>query len=216
LGSKKAKFEYKEEEMYKVKELDYFRKAGDFVFKWSRNLTIARKILLAVTIACVTGLGAQFKIPLPWTPVPITMQTFFVLVAGVLLGRKWGGVSQIIYVSFGILGIPWFAGSSIFGPTGGYLIGFILAAFFLGYATDKYTGKKSFAYIFSLMFFASFFLIYIPGLIQLGFYFYLIKGSFPGFASILSMGLLPFIPGALIKIVLAALVSYNMLPRKTT
>jgi len=202
--------------MYKVKELDNFRKAGDFVFKWSRSLTIAKKIVLALTMACVTGLSAQVRIPLPWTPVPITMQTFFVLIAGVLLGRRWGGLSQIIYVGIGVLGIPWFAGSSIFGPTGGYLIGFILAAFFLGYVIDKYVHLRDFASILFLMLFASFFLIYIPGLIQLGFYFYMIKGSFPGLIPILSMGLFPFIPGALIKITLAAAVSYNLIPYESS
>ena len=200
--------------MYKVKELDDFRKAGDFVFKWSRSLTVAKKIILAVSMACVTGLSAQVRIPLPFTPVPITMQTFFVLIAGVLLGRRWGGLSQIIYVGIGVLGIPWFAGSSIFGPTGGYLIGFILAAFFLGYVIDKYVHLRDFASILFLMLFASFFLIYIPGLIQLGFYFYMIKGSFPGLIPILSMVLFPFIPGALIKIVFAAAVSCTLIPRE--
>jgi biotin transport system substrate-specific component len=200
--------------MYKVKELDDFRKVGDFVFKWSRSLTIAKKIVFALTMACVTGLSAQVRIPLPFTPVPITMQTFFVLIAGVLLGRKWGGLSQIIYVGIGVLGIPWFAGSSIFGPTGGYLIGFILAAFFLGYVIDTYVHLRNFVSILLLMLFASFFLIYIPGLIQLGFYFYMIKGSFPGLIPILSMGLFPFIPGALIKIVFAAAISCTLIPRE--
>lgn len=199
--------------MYNVKELDDFKKVRDFVFKWSRSLTITKKIALAFTMACVTGLSAQVRIPLPWTPVPITMQTFFVLIAGVLLGRKWGGVSQLIYVGFGILGIPWFAGSSILGPTGGYLFGFILAAFFLGYVVDKYIHSRDFIPILSLMFFASLFLIYIPGLIHLGFYFYLIKGSFPGLVPILSMGLFPFIPGALIKISLAAVIAATILPK---
>jgi biotin transport system substrate-specific component len=199
--------------MYNVKELDDFKRAGDFVFKWSRSLTITKKIALALTMACVTGLSAQVRITLPFTPVPITMQTFFVLIAGVILGRRWGGVSQIIYVGFGMLGLPWFAGSSILGPTGGYLLGFILAAFFLGYVVDKYIHSRDFIPILSLMFFASFFLIYIPGLIHLGFYFYLIKGSFPGFVPILSMGLFPFIPGALIKISLAAAVAATILPK---
>jgi biotin transport system substrate-specific component len=201
--------------MYNVKELDDFRKAGDFIFKWARSLTITKKIALSFTMACITGLSAQFRIPLPWTPVPITMQTFFVLIAGVLLGRKWGGVSQIIYVGFGVLGIQWFAGSSIFGPTGGYLIGFILAAFFLGYVIDKSIVSKNFISILCLMVFANFLLIYIPGLIHLGFYLYLIKGSFPGFVPILSMGLFPFIPGALIKISLAAAVATALLPKDT-
>ena len=200
--------------MYKVKELDYYRKAGDFVFKWSRSLTVVKKIVFALIIACATGLSAQVRIPLPFTPVPITMQTFLVLISGIILGRRWGGLSQIMYVGIGILGIPWFAGSNIFGPTGGYLIGFILAAFFLGHVIDKYIHLRNFTSILLLMFFTTIFLIYIPGLIHLGFYLYLIKGSFPGLMPILSMGFFPFIPGALIKISLAAAISRVVIPKE--
>ena len=138
--------------MYKIKELDDFKKAGDFVFKWSRSLTIAKKIAFALTLACATGLSAQVRIPLPFTPVPITMQTFLVLISGVILGRRWGGLSQIMYVGVGVLGIPWFAGSSIFGPTGGYLIGFILAAFFLGHVIDTYLHLRNFTSLLLLIF----------------------------------------------------------------
>jgi biotin transport system substrate-specific component len=199
--------------MYNVKELDNFKRTLGVFFYWSRSLTVGKKIVFAIGIACLTGLSAHFKVPLPWTPVPITLQTFFVLLAGVLLGRNWGGVSQMIYVGAGMLGFGWFAGGSIFGPTGGYLIGFVLSAFFLGYAIDKYLHSRKFLSILSFMFFACFFLIYIPGLIQLGFYLYLVKGAFPGFAALLSMGFFPFIPGDLIKISLAAAVATAILPK---
>jgi biotin transport system substrate-specific component len=199
--------------MYNVKELDNFKRALGVFFYWSRSLTVGKKIVFAIGIAFLTGLSAHFKVPLPWTPVPITLQTFFVLLAGVLLGRNWGGVSQIVYVGVGMLGVRWFAGGSIFGPTGGYLIGFILAAFFLGFAIDKYLHSRKFFSILSLMFFACFFLIYIPGLIQLGFYLYLIKGSFPGLTTLLTMGFFPFVPGDLIKITLAAAFATAILPK---
>jgi biotin transport system substrate-specific component len=201
--------------MYNVKESNSFKRTSWLFFNWSRSLTMVRKGIFAIGIACLTALSAHLKVSLPWTPVPITSQTFFVLLAGVLLGRNWGGISQIIYVGIGMLGFGWFAGGSIFGPTGGYLIGFILSAFFLGYAVDKYLYSRKFLSILLLMFFAGFFLIYIPGLIQLGFYLYLIKGSFPGFATLLTMGLFPFVPGDLIKITLAAAVASAIIPRKT-
>ncbi len=201
--------------MYNVKELDNFKRALWVFFYWSRSLTAVKKSVFAIGIACLTGLSAYLKVPLLWTPVPITLQTFFVLLAGVLLGRNWGGVSQIIYVGVGMLGFGWFAGGSIFGPTGGYLIGFILAAFFLGYAIDKYLHSRKFLSILLLMFFACFFLIYIPGLIQLGFYLYLVKGSFPGLATLLAMGFFPFVPGDLIKITLAAAVAAAIIPKNT-
>jgi biotin transport system substrate-specific component len=201
--------------MYDVKVLNNFKRISWLFFNWSRSLTILKKSFFAIGIACLTGLSAQVKVPLPWTPVPITLQTFFVLLAGVLLGRNWGGVSQMVYVGVGILGVQWFAGGSIFGPTGGYLIGFILAAFFLGYVIDIYANLRSFFSILLLMTFACFFLIYIPGLVQLGVYFYVIKGSFPGLATLFAMGLFPFIPGALIKITLAAAVAVAILPKNT-
>jgi len=103
-------------------------------------------------MACVTGLLAQIKISLPWTPVPITGQTFAVLLTGVLLGRWWGGISQVIYVVMGVVGIPWFAGlsggySALIGPSGGYIIGFILAALFLGISLTNILGQGVFLHV---------------------------------------------------------------------
>lgn len=200
--------------MYNAKVSYSFKKNSILFFRWSRSLPLAQKILFTLGIACLTGLSAQVRFFLPWTPVPITPQTFFVLLAGVLLGRKWGGVSQMIYVGVGVMGLQWFAGGSVLGPTGGYLIGFILAAFFLGYVIDAYAKTRTFFSILLLMFFANFFLIYIPGLVQLGFYFYVIKGSFPGFSELFAMGLFPFVPGAVIKVILAAAVTTAIIPRK--
>jgi len=199
--------------MYNVKVLNDFKRASWLFFNWSRNLTIVKKSLFAIGVACLTGLSAQIRVSLPWTPVPITLQTFFVLLAGVLLGRNWGGISQMVYVYVGMLGVGWFAGGSVIGPTGGYLVGFVLAAFFLGYVVDRYVKLRTFSSIFLLMLFANFFLIYTPGLIQLGFYFYLIKGSFPGFTPLLAMGFFPFIPGAIIKVLFASVVATAILPR---
>ena len=200
--------------MYNVKESNDFKRTLCLVFNWSRSLTLVKKIVFTIGIAFLTGLSAHVKVMLPWTPVPVTMQTFFVLLAGVLLGRTWGGVSQLIYVGLGILGFQWFAGGSIFGPTGGYLVGFILTAFFLGYAIDRYVNLRNFASIFMLMFFANLFLVYIPGLIQLGFYLYAIKGSFSGLMVLLTMGFFPFIPGIFIKTTLAAAVASAIMPKE--
>ena len=113
------------------------------VFRWRYELSIPKKLAMALGMAVLTGLLAQARIQLPWSPVPITGQTFAVLLAGVLLGRRWGGISLAAYVGIGAAGVPWFApqaGMPIFsaggigiltGATGGYLIGFILAALFI-------------------------------------------------------------------------------------
>ena len=114
------------------------------VFRWRFELSIPKKLALALGIAGLTGLVAQFRFYIPWSPVPITGQTFAVLLAGVLLGKWWGGASLAIYAGIGAAGVPWFApqtGMPIFsnggidvlrGASGGYIIGFIFAALFLG------------------------------------------------------------------------------------
>jgi len=76
-------------------------------------------------MACLTGILAQARIYLPWTPVPITGQTIAVILAGILLGKCWGSISMAIYGIMGIAGIPWLSGAtSGWGPTSGYLLGF--------------------------------------------------------------------------------------------
>ncbi|MBI4302795.1 MAG: biotin transporter BioY, partial [Chloroflexi bacterium] len=69
------------------------------VFRWRYELSIPKKIALAVGVAGAVGLLAQARLPLPWSPVPITGQTFGVLLAALFLGRWWGGVSLAIYAT---------------------------------------------------------------------------------------------------------------------
>ena len=188
------------------------------VFRWRYELSIHKKLTLAVGIACLAGLAAQVRIPLPWSPVPVTGQTFAVLLAGVLLGRWWGGISMAFYTGLGAAGLPWFAGLNsglgyLAGPTGGYIIGFILAALFLGHFTDKYIRSRSFLSMLGLMLFANFVLIYVPGLLQLGFWFNLVKGEPATIASLLTMGAIPFIAGDITKAVLAAAIARGVTPK---
>jgi len=150
--------------------------------------------------------------------VPITGQTFAVLLAGVLLGRRWGGISLAAYVGIGAAGVPWFSGWSgglgyIAGPTGGYIVGFILAALFLGYFTDKYVRSRSFFSMLGLMLFANFILIYVPGLLQLGLWVNLVKGEPTTFITLLGMGAVPFIPGDITKAIMAAAIARGITPK---
>jgi biotin transport system substrate-specific component len=185
------------------------------VFRWRYELSIPKKLVVAVGLACIVGLLAQVRFPIPWSPVPITGQTFAVLLAGVLLGRWWGGASLAIYAGLGAVGIPWFAGwASGLGATGGYIIGFILAALFLGHFTDKYIRARSFLSMLVLMLFANFILIYIPGLIWLGLWLNMVAGtSAASFAALLGMGVLPFIAGDITKAVLAAAMARGITPK---
>ena len=188
------------------------------VFRWRYELSLPRKLALAVGIAGLTGLLAQARIPLPWSPVPVTGQTFAVLIAGILLGRWWGGISLAIYAGLGAAGLPWFSGWSggvgyLAGPTGGYIIGFILAALFLGYFTDTYIRSRGFLSTLALMLFANFVLIYVPGLLFLGLWLKSVGGGAVTFTTLLSMGAIPFIPGDIIKAVMAAALARGITPK---
>ena len=188
------------------------------VFKWRYELSIPRKLALAGGVALLTGLLAQLRILLPWSPVPITGQTFGVLLAGVLLGTWWGGISMTIYAGLGAAGVPWFQNLSggmayMAGPTGGYIVGFILAALFLGYFTDKYVRSRSFLAMSGLMLFASLVLVYVPGLLQLNLWLSIVKGQPATFSELLMMGAVPFIAGDITKVAIAALIARGITPK---
>ncbi len=202
-----------------VNTLERYRIARDNAWQWRLELGWVKKLSVALGMACLIGLLAQARIPLPWTPVPITGQTFAVLLAAVLLGRWWGGASLAIYIGLGIAGVPWFNGwtggiARIAGPTGGYLIGFILAALFLGYFVDKYARARSFRSLLGLMLFADFVLVFGPGLIQLHLWSNLAGQGTIGFYQLLTMGLLPFIAGDVVKVVAAAGAAWALLPKE--
>ena len=172
------------------------------------------KIFMSLIMACVTGIMAQIIIPLPWTPVPITAQTFAVLCSGLFLGKKYGCLSQIFYIIFGIAFIPWFGGMTggieiFLGPTCGFFIGFVIASYFIGAITEKYAKARNFTRMALTLGIANFALIYIPGLIGLaaGFNFTV------GIVDLLMMGLIPFIAGDIVKILGAASVSKVFLPK---
>ncbi len=185
------------------------------VFRWRYELSIPKKLALALGIAVLTGLMAQVRFPLPWSPVPITGQTFAVLLAGVLLGRWWGGASLAFYAGLGIAGVPWFTGwASGLGATGGYIFGFILAALFLGHFTDKYIRSRSFLSMLGLMLFANFILIYVPGLIWLGLWLKFVAGSQVTVIAVLGMGAIPFIVGDIIKATAAAGIARGVTPKQ--
>jgi biotin transport system substrate-specific component len=195
--------------------IDKYVKLRYNFFKWRYELNFIYKLSLALSFALITGLFAQFRFYIPGTPVPVTGQVFAVFLAGIILG-KWGGISQCLYVGLGVFGIPWFAGMSsglgyLAGPTGGYIIGFILTAFFIGYVVDKYVRSRRFLSMFTLMLFSTFILIYIPGLIQL----YLWFGASISLSQLLLIGLVPYIAADLIKSIIAASIATAITPKKS-
>ncbi|MGC8721634.1 MAG: biotin transporter BioY [Caldisericaceae bacterium] len=171
---------------------------------WRDQLSLVEKILLAVGFAMLTGLSAQIKIYLPWTPVPMSLQTFAVILSGIVMG-VWGGLSQAIYVALGLVGIPWFASNTagiqiLVGPTGGYLIGFIIASMVTGYFTSK---SKNNLLLLTAIIMAANLIIYVFGLLQLAFWSNIVSGNQISFLNLLSIGFIPFVAGDLIKSALA-------------
>lgn len=189
-------------------------------YRWRYSTTLIRKVALAVGFACLIGLCARITIPLPFTPVPITLQTYAVLLSGTLLSHIWGSLSILIYLLLGILGIGWFAGgksgiSVILGPTGGYLLGFVFAAYFIGYYSEKYIRLRKLKGQIIIMFIASL-IIYFFGCI--GLFLFLAqtqeKSLFLLLVDTFIKGVLPFIPGDILKAVLAATSASILLPKE--
>ncbi|MCK9603036.1 MAG: biotin transporter BioY [Candidatus Omnitrophica bacterium] len=163
-------------------------------------------VLLFVVL---TALGAFVRIPLPFTPVPLTLQTFFVLLSGAFLGARLGVVAQLSYVMLGVWGLPIFTGAGsgllyLFGPTGGYLLGFVLAAMFLGRTIRQ--ARDNLFLIFVFFCIADAILLFC-GSLWLGMLF---KVSF---VKSLLVGFLPFIPGDLLKALFAAFLYLGLRPR---
>ena len=156
--------------------------------------------LLIVGASLVTALAAQIAIPLPWTPVPITGQTFAVLLTGATLGSRRGALAMLLYLAQGAAGLPVFAEFSggvakLLGPTGGYLLAFPIAAFVTGALAERGWDRR-FATMLAAMLLGSV-TIFALGLAVL-------SRFVPG-DHLLAAGLLPFLPGDLIKSSLAAL-----------
>ncbi len=187
------------------------------VFERIQDASVATKILMSLMMACLTGIMAQIIIPLPWTPVPITAQTFAVLCSGLFLGKKYGCLSQILYIVLGVAFIPWFGEMTggldvLLGSTGGFLIGFVIASYFIGLITEKYADARNFKKMALTIGIANFALIYIPGLAGLAL-FLSMQGTPVGIVDLLMMGLVPFIAGDIVKILGAASVSKVFLPK---
>ena len=151
-----------------------------------------KNILLVLGGVAFLSIMSQVLIPLPYTPVPISLGTFGVTLMALLYGRKLGTATILSYVAAGSLGAPIFAGGkavSLFSPTGGYILGYIAATIILGYLADKGVTKSYVKTILSLMLSSAIILtlgslvlsLFVPG-----------KNAF-------MIGVLPFLPGDALK-----------------
>jgi len=157
-------------------------------------------VALVLGFACITALCAQISFWLGL--VPVTGQTFGVLLSGALLGSRRGALSQLSYLAIGATGIPyWFALGGpvgiarLLGPTGGYLIGFVAAAFIVGLLAERGWDRRVWTAIPAM--FAGSIIMYVFGLAWLS--------NFVPKGTVLEAGLYPFIVGDLLKIIAAAI-----------
>ena len=158
-------------------------------------------VVLVLGFACLTAACAQISF---WIgPVPVSGQTFGVLLAGAFLGSRRGALSQLSYLAIGATGIPyWFALGGppgiarLIGPTGGYLIGFVAVAFVVGWLMEKSWDRKIWTSILAML--CGSITLYVFGLSWLA--------NFIPQSNILQAGLYPFIIGDLLKVLLAAFI----------
>jgi biotin transport system substrate-specific component len=157
---------------------------------------IAVGIALSIGFAFLTAVGAHIVIPI--APVPITMQTLFVLLAGASIGSGWGSLSQVLYVGLGVAGLPMFAGgvsgaSVLSGPTGGYLIAFLITPWAVGSLLRRSSSLGAQVAAFA----AGKLVILALGVMHLALFYT------HDFARALAVGVVPFLPGGVFKIAAA-------------
>jgi biotin transport system substrate-specific component len=160
-------------------------------------------VVLVGGFALLTALSAQVIIPLPFTPVPITGQTFAVLLSGAVLGSTLGASSQILYFVLGAVGFPFYAGGEhgwtvAFGATGGYLVGFVVAAWVIG----RLAGRRQDRTVATAIpaFLAGNFLIHLFGVPWLA---YRLGVSWQ---EAVQLGSVPFLIGDLAKVTVAGII----------
>jgi biotin transport system substrate-specific component len=160
---------------------------------------LARDLMLIAAGSLFVALLAQVKVALPFTPVPLTGQTLGVLLIGALLGAKRGAAALALYVAEGALGLPFFAGGGagpahLLGATGGYLLGFIAAAYVVGLLCER--GLERSWRTALVPFIAGSLVIYACGAAWLA--------AFVGAQKALALGVMPFIVGDMLKAGIAA------------
>ncbi len=161
----------------------------------------AKDLFLILAGSVALALASRIALYLPLSPVPITAQTLMVFAIGALLGSRRGALSVLAYVVEGAAGLPVFAAGNagliyMLGPTGGYIVGFVAAAFVVGWYAEKYWHRKTVTILLALIIASV--AIYAPGLLWLA--------RFVGLQRAVAAGLLPFIPGDTVKLLLAAMV----------
>jgi biotin transport system substrate-specific component len=169
----------------------------------SSALRSAERAGAVIFVAILTAVAAQISIALPFTPVPFTLQPMIVLIGAAALGARLGMASQLVYLSLGIAGLPVFAASPslpqgaarLFGPTGGYLMAYPLAAFVTGWLAERGFDRRYVTAVIAML--CGLATIFAGGVAWLAL-------SARSASTALDAGLYPFIVADLAKVLLAA------------
>jgi biotin transport system substrate-specific component len=172
----------------------------------SRAVRIAERVGAAAFIAVQTAIAAQISLSLPFTPVPFTFQPMIVLLGGAVLGSRLGMTSQLLYLALGIAGLPVFAASSVlppgaarlFGPTGGYLLSYPIAAFIVGWLAERGFDRRYLTSVAAMA--CGLAVVFAGGVAGLAFF----VGAPHGFSRALAVGFTPFVAADLLKLLVAA------------
>ena len=170
----------------------------------SANVWTGVQALSVVFVAVLTASAAQLSFPLPFTPVPFTIQPMIVLIGAAALGSRLGALSQILYLTLGLAGLPVFAHSPelpqgflrLLGPTGGFLMAYPLAAFITGLLAERGLDRRYLTSIIAMAVGLS--VIFAGGVLWLA--------NGVGMSAALAVGLYPFVIVDVIKVVAAGLV----------
>lgn len=172
-----------------------------------------RNLILAALFAALTAVGAFIRIPVG--PVPITVQTLFTILSGIILGAKLGALSQALYIIIGLLGLPVFAGggaglSYVANPGFGYLLGFIAGAYTVGKISEL-LGATSFVKLFYASL-AGVLVVYIIGVPYLYIILVKVMGTNMSLPGVIKAGFIIFLPGDLAKCAVAAAAGQKIIP----
>lgn len=166
---------------------------------WEKKPPLFRDVSLVLLSSILIGLFGQIAIPLPFTPVPIATQPQLILLLAALLGPRLAVAAVLTFLAQGAMGLPVFAGAvggaaKLMGPTAGYLLGYIAAAWVTGYLIEKIREKTILKIFFAMA--AGNGLIFITGCAYLS--------AFIGFKQALLLGAAPFILGDFLKLIFCA------------
>lgn len=172
----------------------------------------AKELSLISMFTALTAIGAFISFPVG--PVPITLQSLFVILSGLVLGSKLGALSQLVYILLGLVGIPIFAGftggiQSILSPSFGFIIGFVFASFLSGLIIESNLIKLN-----KKIWLAAFIgtiTMYLFGLPYMYYILNVILGKGLSFMQVFNMGCLLFLPGDALKFILASIVGLRLL-----